>query len=210
MEIARDTAKIIIEDSWESSRIRDVLLYGSTLRSGVPEDIDLLIIHGGLKFGSFSLPNSDIPSKDLRLDRPVGEDNPRDYSSVILSNCGYKEGREFMEDNVYKKLERLLEERYGFIYPDSSLVDDLFDVNILSTKILDVNASDDDLMDHVWDWGTHKDISYNARERAIESCRDPTFWHTILSGGRIYDMDKQDFTIGVEEKYPGALDLFPS
>ena len=50
----------------------------------------------------------------------------------------------------------------------------------------------------------------DVRKYAVDSCRDPTFWFTILSEGRIYDRNTHDFSIKVEDKYPGALDLFPS
>ena len=52
----------------------------------------------------------------------------------------------------------------------------------------------------------------NARNEARaelcqRNCRDPTFWHTALSTGRLFDGER--FTIPIEDKYPGCLALFP-
>mgnify|MGYP004001083087 FL=1 len=46
------------------------------------------------------------------------------------------------------------------------------------------------------------------RTLAIKQCRDPTFWHSILSEGRLYNLDSGKFEVPVGDKYPQALDLF--
>ncbi len=43
---------------------------------------------------------------------------------------------------------------------------------------------------------------------AVMQCTDPTFWASILEEGRLYDRETGDFSIPLEEKYPGAVDLF--
>ncbi len=46
------------------------------------------------------------------------------------------------------------------------------------------------------------------RAIAIQQCRDPSFWHTVLEAGRLYDRKSKEFSIPVSVKYPDALGLF--
>lgn len=81
-------------------------------------------------------------------------------------------------------------------------INNVFDVIVLYSGVLRADANDQ---------LQGKDITFTGmRKGAIESCRDPTFWYTILSEGKLYDRTKHDFTLSVNDKYPGAVELFPS
>lgn len=224
-DIAKDTAKAIHEKSWDESVVLDVMLYGSTLRSESPRDIDLLVIHGGNRLKAF------FPYSTLRVvDKPVGIENARYSAYSIFRQLGYKtEGRgndsvavavgkriaglnagtvtdeEIAETD--KRWRRFSEEEYLDSFEVSNRIDayginNVFDVIVLHVGALLADANDQMAVKY----GTITGI----RKSAVESCRDPTFWHTIFSEGRIYDRKKHDFSISVEDKYSGAKDLFPA
>lgn len=70
-------------------------------------------------------------------------------------------------------------------------------------------------MDGVFDVNVLHTIAFESdgefvRVEAVRYCRDPTFWSTVMQTGRIYDVERGDFSMAVREKYPGALDLFPA
>jgi hypothetical protein len=228
-DIAKDVAKIIFEKGYEDRRVVDVMLYGSALTSPSPSDIDLLIIHNhGAKMKCFS------PYETLRVDEPVGENNARDSAFGILRKLGYKyegKGNDSVVAAVGERIAGLGMGRYTageidgesrewertsrevFEYTDKPNVatnidlygiEGLFDINVLDALFLQrtvPNAREDSAV--------HSMVP-SMREEAIKSCRDQTFWHTILTEGRLYDRAKHDFTIRVNDKYPGATDLFPS
>ncbi|OGI63676.1 hypothetical protein A2642_05175 [Candidatus Nomurabacteria bacterium RIFCSPHIGHO2_01_FULL_39_10] len=52
--------------------------------------------------------------------------------------------------------------------------------------------------------------SSGAKRRGVmtDLCRDPTFWYTVLSEGRLYNLATEKFDLEVEQKYPGAVELF--
>lgn len=59
----------------------------------------------------------------------------------------------------------------------------------------------------------HQDLLFpdkmqEERELAIKQCRDPTFWYTVLSFGRLYNPDSGKFEAPITDKYPHALELF--
>ncbi len=228
-DIAKDVARVIFEKGYEHRRVVDVMLYGSTLTSPTPNDIDLLIIHNhGAKMKCFS------PYETLRVDEPVGEKNARDSAFGILRRLGYKHERRGNDSVVVAVGERIVGLGMGrytaekideearvwertskevFEYVDEPNVathidlygiEGLFDINVLDCLLLQqsiLNAGED---------STVKSTVAGMRKKAIKSCRDSTFWHTILSEGRLYDRAKYDFVIRVNDKYPGATDLFPS
>ncbi|MBT4539565.1 hypothetical protein HOI26_05190 [Candidatus Woesearchaeota archaeon] len=45
------------------------------------------------------------------------------------------------------------------------------------------------------------------RKLAVEQCRDPTFWQTILREGRVYDRTSQDPSIPAHLKHPNSFNL---
>ncbi len=49
-----------------------------------------------------------------------------------------------------------------------------------------------------------------AEDRAmvIKQCRDPTFWYTVLTSGRLYNKDTGKFDQTIDQKYPDACKLF--
>jgi hypothetical protein len=46
------------------------------------------------------------------------------------------------------------------------------------------------------------------QELIHKKCRDPTFWYTVLSEGRLYDPTVGDFVTEIGDKYPRALEYF--
>ncbi len=46
------------------------------------------------------------------------------------------------------------------------------------------------------------------RNMMIKLCRDPTFWYTVFSEGRLFNVDTGLFDTRVEQKYPRALEGF--
>ena len=50
----------------------------------------------------------------------------------------------------------------------------------------------------------------NEREIVIAQCKNPTFWNTILTTGRLYNLDSGKFEIPLYQKYKGGSQLFPN
>ncbi len=96
----------------------------------------------------------------------------------------------------------------GFVYTKmekkfpSGLKDfnEILDLHTLDARLLSRELQERDLP-----------TKFNPDEERAELCRkkctDPTFWHSVLSTGRLFD--GEHFTIPVEEKYKGCLELFP-
>lgn len=229
---AKDVARIIREKSYDDHHIVEVMLYGSTLRNKSPRDIDLLIIHEGSNLKTFS------PYSRLIFDNAVTKDeNARDSAFLIFKNLGYKTQK---EDSVLNAvcnrvskidIETLAKEeisetdktwrgRYKREYTkewieswrisptDILKINAIFDVNVLHSRILKPYPGYDP--NGILDPEHHLEVFHSLKKEAIKRCRDPTFWYTILSEGRIYDLDKNDFSLKVEDKYPEALSFFPS
>ena len=68
-------------------------------------------------------------------------------------------------------------------------------------EVLDIHAMNVGLLD--------PEGMAEERKIVISQCTDPTFWNTVLTTGRLYDVDAGKFTIPVDQKYPGASKLFP-
>lgn len=219
-QIAQEAARLCFEYSYHDAMLRDVLLFGSTLRQNKdPEDIDLVILHKGWKLEEFDKdPYGEKKDAKPKHDKPIGEDNLRQHSSAIFHQLGYRNIEEFdyfefrntwdeehgqanredfqaafekaQEDYwVRRSLNSVDTQIIKLVYPRS--VDDIFDVHVLSTVL----------------FGDERHIEHGRRE-AMRSCRDPTFWYTVLTEGRLYDSSTKDFTLEVDEKYPGATELF--
>ena len=198
-EIARETARIISEKSWEKNGVLQVMLYGSALHSSQPRDIDLLVIHSGEKLAPYFFYRKIVP------DAPVGEQNSRMPACDFLRQLGYKEGAPF-GDNVLANVEALVSPRK---------VNDLYDLNALSESLLideDKRIRDPHIIAQGFahDFEQLRRSTKKVRERAIQACKETSFWHTILSEGRIYNQSSGDFSNTVSEIYPNALRLFPS
>lgn len=66
---------------------------------------------------------------------------------------------------------------------------------------LDLQIMPRRLLNPVKRWSCH-------RRRAIDDSRDPLFWQTTFRMGALYDAERKDFTIPIEEKYPDCIKLF--
>lgn len=206
-EIAKDAAKAILTKSYPKIKVSDVMLFGSTLRTKNPRDIDLLIIHEGHGLPQYSCYE---PKEKLFLaDQPPGDTNKRSPSSSLLAQLGYiseTNRRDSPLNYIAQRIAPLFDSEfviheYFLDEVSQTRVNSMFDVLVLKTAGLQP-----DLPEGACKYPNPKEV----REGALGSCKDPTFWHTILSEGRLYDIDKHDFTISVEEKYPGSLARFPA
>lgn len=206
-EIAKDVARLMHTKSWEEVGVRDILLFGSTLRqNSVPNDIDLLILHDGHKLKEFyDDPYGKNTTAAFETDQPIAKCNRRLWAYGMLANLGYKGGdrkancydweteARLKEDSVINHVKARVADIIG---GSNEALDKLFDIHALSTTLLAAPS------------GCQFPYAAQRRAEALNSCRDPTFWHTVLSEGRLYDMDKHDFTIKVDDKYAGATALF--
>lgn len=196
-EIAKDVAKIIHTKSNDNVCVKDVLLFGSTIRKEEdPKDIDLLILHKGRSLREFC----EDPYTS------TGERFSNDSAYNRLDDLGYKRDEDLLEGKTWEQeieivsewkkksvLKEVMTRVSGIIGQDNyGELDNLFDIHALSIRLFE---RDDEYLT-------------KRRTKAIKSCRDPTFWHTVLSEGKIYDLDKHDFITKVDEKYSSATDLF--
>ncbi len=233
-EIAKDAARIIMTKSWEGAHIQDVLLFGSTLTSDKPSDIDLLILHsGGHKLVDWDIYDNDALANIQYDAQPDAPGNTRYDGFEVLMNAGYQEGAD-RHDTVVKhigeriahlemgtlsedRLRRARENPQSHSYMDVHGIANLFDVHVLNTHLLGVEPN------RPGGWLGFMGATYTEegkarviaewdeeRARTIASCEDPMYWHTILSTGKLFDVKTGDFTVGIEDKYPGVLELFPS
>lgn len=203
--IARETARIIHEKSYEGNGILQVMLYGSTLHNDNPKDIDLLVIHDGRKLVPYFV------YRKLQMTSPPGVDNARMFPFDFLEKLGYREGG-LPEDGVLANVERLVSPRS---------VNDVYDFNALDAFVL---SDENGLVGGVDMFEARgrfmgalgvnrlfvKLLVNKLRGGAIQSCKETNFWHTILSEGKVYDTKSGDFSIGVNDLYPDVLRFFPS
>ncbi len=210
-EVAKDVAEIILTKSWGEVGVKDVLLFGSASRGETnPNDLDILILHEGHKLQEFDIdPYGKRSDWETKHDMPAIKGNKRYDAYSIFSQLGYKgdpidnfqtdnlkKERELQKDSAFNNIVRRVEP-FGIRLPTEWKFEDrnqfaaLFDVHVLSTELFE-----------------REGYRVKYREEAIESCRDPTFWYTVLSAGKLYDPKKHDFTGKVEDKYPGVIELF--
>lgn len=214
-EVAKDVAEIILTKSWDMVDVKDVLLFGSASRGETnPNDLDMLILHNGYKLQEFDRdPYRKREDWVRQSDMPSISGNKRYDAYGIFMMLGYKgDPKDNYETNDWRKEERKEEilkqdsavnniirrvEPFGIRPPkgwefeDGDQFSALFDVHVLSTKLLNAD-----------------DYRVNERKEAIKSCRDPKFWYNVLSTGKLYDPSKHDFTMSVSDKYPCAVELF--
>jgi hypothetical protein len=207
MELAKDTARIIRDKSWDEVAVQDVLLFGSTLKGTcVPDDIDMLLLHSGQRLVEFDRdPYSTRPSAMKESDIPCGEENRRNGAWCFFRTLGYKgtgkDDDRRRDDSAYENILKRLEFMGG---NSSELVDSIFDVHVMHTGLLLAHIDPPDVPGS----GYMDEYMKQQRAEAIKHCRDPTFWHTVLSEGRLYNPETHDFSLKVDDKYPGASDLF--
>lgn len=197
--------------SWPAVGVKDVLLYGSTLTENDPRDIDLVIFHNGRELAEFESPRYAAEGTKEVYDAPMTDLTSRRLDSFQkLLLLGY-------QSNILQRVARLVGERIERLdagsesearvkqstkyhgcseeetaaYLDLHGVNNVFDIHVLHTGLL----------------GSESRFE-TARKTAISSCRDPQFWHRVLSKGQLYNHRTDDFTLTVEDKYPGALELF--
>jgi predicted nucleotidyltransferase len=209
-DIAQDAARLLLTKSWHEARVEDVLLFGSTLTKKQPGDIDLVILHSGYRFKEFD--RYDIIEEEKRpsYDKPASDpDNARRDAYTHLRCAGYLDE---LADSVARHVgDRIAHMELGTESPETvqavegSLpdhahaiidvygIENLFDIHVLHTKLL---------TDRVGQFAT-------KRDEAITQSDDPGYLHRVLSTGKLFDRKTDDFTLTIEDRYPGALELFP-
>ena len=235
-EIARDVAGIIYRKSYADVNLKEIMLFGSALRTDKPRDIDMLLLHTGDRLDEFTSSKYAEEGSTGIYDVPAESTGSRRCDPFsIFRNLGYRtttteravrligERIKNLElgtktDAEIKQLMRIynVSEEDIAAYDDIYGINTIFDVHVLHTGLL----GDQEPINRDAKWyrenGQHFDKIIlgrareytEARNKAIESCRDPTFLHRVLSEGRIYNPAEHDFTFSVEDKYPGALKLF--
>ena len=203
-DLARDIARVILVHSWEETQVKDVLLYGSTLLSSAPRDIDLLILHSqGTGLANYTTTLSKFTDGEIASGATIHYYSP----NGILHQLGYN-GE---EDSVHSRVLDLFRERgmlrkedhHTFIPPT---IDKVLDLHVLTTlTITDPGFMGERHIDF------YRQYIERVRQKAIrESGSDRTFFHRIFTQGKLYDPKSGDFTASFEDSYPGKLDLFPS
>ncbi|HZX11934.1 MAG TPA: hypothetical protein VFE88_00550 [Candidatus Nanoarchaeia archaeon] len=241
LDIARDSARAILTRSWSRCQVEDVLLYGSTLSSDHPRDIDLLILHQGDLLSSFersiyfeerSKPIPDLTAGDPKTTRfnaydilrrlGYGDHLPKDQTVVriVSERIAPLHAGKVSQDKI-KQWTRYTEED-GFDITaclDINGVANVFDIHAMHTGLLDDRRAARKKAEgyrflikdeaEIEECAARNFEEFSSwREEAIASSMDPTFWHRVLSQGKLYDLEKNDFTIPIETKYPEALRLF--
>ncbi len=192
-DAARQIASIILRDSDTEAGITDLLLYGSTLTSPTPKDLDLLIIHFGQLLASYTTSRSLLEE---------GEEIHSYQSSTILYMCNA--GRH----TVFDKVAALLQDKMlipkiqdGDTHPDS--LNELLDLHTLNGTML---MDEGEVFRGIALYFAPKD-----RKHAIEfSGKDRFFFHRVFANGWVFNPVTGDFSGKMEEKYPGVLNRFPS
>jgi len=120
--------------------------------------------------------------------------NSEDFKRLLTTMGKRFEERKVQvdQDMVYKRIEGLLPPELDF--------DKAFDLHTLDARLLSRKLQERDLP---YKFEPDKERS----ELCQKKCQDPTFWNTVLSTGRLFDGER--FTIPVEDRYPGCLELFP-
>jgi DNA-binding transcriptional ArsR family regulator len=227
-EIARDTAAIIHTKSYSKAKVDNVVLYGSILEKDNPRDIDLIIVHSGPFLQEF-MPSqySDEGAEEISDVNPGHPSTRRLQAWNILLGLGYADNAKQNETTVRFIGERIKELDAGNVseakikhhmdvfrcseaeassYIDVFGVSNVFDVHVLSKYLL----MTPELIKQELGERSRIEIDCNQRERKklIEGCNDRAYWHSVLSKGKVYDPRQHDFTLTIEDKFPGALELF--
>jgi len=243
-EIAKDTARIILTESYDKHNIENVILFGSALHSKNPRDIDLVILHSGRKLVEFSPSHYAEEGQTARYDAIVNPENTRLNAFEILLQLGYKTeptkrvlkliGERIQDlgcgESLSQETQSHIRKYYGEgkIYSKDEIpvdydiygVSAIFDVHVIHVGLLGDRKFAERMARKDIEDGFEKEERMgkkidsivsgyvSSRRTAIDSCNDPTFWHRILSTGKLYDKTESDFVIPIEDKYPGCLALF--
>lgn len=97
-----------------------------------------------------------------------------------------------MDEAVDRELkQKMVVERVKRLFKDRSLdVDTVLDLHVMHRELLSQNGAD------------------KQRALVIQQCRDQTFWHTVLTTGKLYGGESGKFTVPFEQRYVTAADLF--
>lgn len=206
-DMAKDVANSVLTKSYADSKVADVALFGSTARGQAPRDIDMLILHNGdrlKEFDDIDPYGSRVGWKNVSDISPQKGNNRYDSFSIFhrLGSKTYTKKDERQRcrgqvvdssplGSILKTAGQMLIKHPKYIYgfKDRKAFSKLFDVHVLPVDFF---------------------ANQNAQKRmeAIKSCRDPTFWYTVLGECKIYDLSAHEFDIPFQQKYLGALELF--
>lgn len=205
-KIAKNSAKIILKESWSTRGIVDVGLYGSLARGEKKaNDIDLIILHESPMAPDFSDYWEDW-AEDMK-DHPEKDMHRSAYYLWVLGAEHPK------KDPACVKIIKMINS------PEIKSVTDLdkiLDVNIMSINLFPAMINKEANFESMVYCGHYDEDyvkSYNERINqrrclAIASCKDLSFWNTILKECKLYNPETKDFSIPLETKYPGTVEAF--
>src|SRR3989344_5061624 len=250
LDLAQRIASIIINKSYvcrfSGSAVKDVFLFGSTLRKEPAHDIDLLVIHNhssldkfgyatvyseeagrivpdknakGLEacfkaedilysFGSKSVMDIFEAGMDIRrilnkqvMDmQTVSGDLPGGYKYTGTLDLPYVGEIEFNTpvtyDEICSRVDAVIKETINNPSVFGRVRSLMTEQRLALNEVLDIHAMNVGLLD--------PEGMAEERKIVISQCTDPTFWNTVLTTGRLYDVDAGKFTIPFDQKYPGA------
>ncbi len=172
------------------------------LQKGVCSASTILKAMGSPAFGYEHEANSEVTAALREQTRAQGMHRNDDYSGTFdLPYVGIIEiekqpnFRDFL-DAVFNIVDKQLHNSTVI-----GKVEELFKGRNLDVKILDFQAMHAGLL-------SPKEFYAEDREIAIKQCADPTFWHTLLTTGKLYNKEIGKFTDPIQEKYPMAVELF--
>lgn len=128
------------------------------------------------------------------------EDNEPIWGNVDLPYLGEIEIEEGDFKSVYDQVRKLYHEKVeqeGVGYKAAKFLEGK---GLEVREVLDLIVMNRNLL--------HPEKAQEDRELAIQQSKDPTFWYTIFSEGKLYDHVTETFSVSVEDKYPGTLELF--
>ena len=220
----------------EDLKVHDIMLFGSTLNKN-GKDLDFLVIHalpGLSSYGMFTKYDEnqhrmvEDPDWKIENERYTAESILRDMGSRRFDNeleceLGIRESlrglgtiRELPEEIDVPYIGTIQLRELGYLGANKlfdAKIDEYCKESVLNNTqgLLRSNGL---TIEHALDLHVFQRDLLNpsecAEERryAISHCNDPTFWSSILENGRLYDPESGRFSRRVNDKYPGAVELF--
>ena len=234
-KLACEVAKIVLKDSFRSPlrdvSVNDVLLFGGTLRKETTRDIDLVLMHNRDQLNIFGYATVYDENEGCVAIDPEGtlSEETRATATTILNVLGGPQHFEAFDVEIVINNERIMHYRdrerarrigdTNFPEFDEAESRAFYEAEYLQlvvaqvTKIVeDIGGNVDALLDlqviHQDLLDPNNEQSNEHRQLAIDQSRDPKFWHDVLTEGRLYNPETGQFDTTVDEKYPGATELF--
>lgn len=251
MNIATKVAREITESSYKGI-IDNVILFGSTLRKCLANDVDLLLVYSGpedsklAEYGMATTYDEDTSQDIIDYSSPVPHKNSN--AEKILAALGSKkfydtqtaiEGFKSSASNFWTESRVAKNGRTKFyntltdkeMYIDSSWTKEKFSIMITTSqedarwttvlfRVREImkafNRSIEDTLNiqliHSKLLDPHSPKAASMRSSILKKTKDdkndPTFWHEVLTTGKLYNPKTREFDRTVDDEYPGAAEGF--